>query len=325
MDTKVCIHAIQLPYQHPPASVMRKSGEKVPAQVSSSSSDRGSKLRVQKEVKQSLLYCMSDTGVFVPPVLILSRKRMNPLLYKDAPNGTLPLISDTGYMNSHLFIDWLKHFIKHVKPSAEDPVLLIADNYTSHFSFPVVLFCRENHITFLTLPPHSSHVVILAPLDKDCTVAIAPEEDEVSPSTSQIDVSIQSIVPLPRHEQRGAKRKRKFQKSKIMTSSPFKNLLEKNKKEKVKLEEAKANLIPKKNKNGDKTEKGKDPSKEKTHSEFYQNPVPSTSSANNEGTICPGCERTCDEDWILCGLCKEWWHEECSSYEGSGAFVCDYC
>ncbi|GBN10887.1 hypothetical protein AVEN_251427-1 [Araneus ventricosus] len=28
---------------------------------------------------------------------------------------------------------------------------------------------------------------------------------------------------------------------------------------------------------------------------------------------------------IRCELCKEWWHEECSSYEGSGAFVCDYC
>ncbi|GBN87614.1 hypothetical protein AVEN_135869-1 [Araneus ventricosus] len=70
---------------------------------------------------------------------------MNPLLYKDAPNGTLPLIRDTGYMNSQLFIDWLKNFVKHAKPSAEDPVLLIADNHTPHCSLPAVLFCRENH------------------------------------------------------------------------------------------------------------------------------------------------------------------------------------
>ncbi|GBM51175.1 hypothetical protein AVEN_254591-1 [Araneus ventricosus] len=76
--------------------------------------------------------CMSATGVFVLPAMILPRKRMNRLLYRDAPNGTLPLISDTGYMNSHLFIDWLKHFIKHAIPSAEDPVLLIADTNTSH-------------------------------------------------------------------------------------------------------------------------------------------------------------------------------------------------
>ncbi|GBN40088.1 hypothetical protein AVEN_258208-1 [Araneus ventricosus] len=112
--------------------------------------------------------CMGATGVFVPPALILPRKRMNRLLYKDALNGTLPLISDTGSMNSHLFIDWLKHFVKHAKPSAEDPVLLIADNHTFHCSLPAVLFCPENHITFLILQPHASHV--LQPLDK-CFVA----------------------------------------------------------------------------------------------------------------------------------------------------------
>ncbi|GBO08686.1 hypothetical protein AVEN_262646-1 [Araneus ventricosus] len=47
----------------------------------------------------TVVCCMSATGVFVPPASILPRKRMNPLLYKNAPNGTLPLISDTGYMN----------------------------------------------------------------------------------------------------------------------------------------------------------------------------------------------------------------------------------
>ncbi|GBM98551.1 hypothetical protein AVEN_2217-1 [Araneus ventricosus] len=79
------------------------------------------------------------------------------------------MISDTGYNNSHLFIDGLKHFDKHAEPSAEDPVLLIADNHTSRCSLPAVLFFRENHITFLTVPPHAtSHV--LQPLDK-CFVA----------------------------------------------------------------------------------------------------------------------------------------------------------
>ncbi|GBM42685.1 hypothetical protein AVEN_219138-1 [Araneus ventricosus] len=179
--------------------------------------------------------CMSATGVFVPPALILHRKRMNPLLYKDSPNGTLPLISDNGYMNSHLFIDRLKHFVKHAKPSAEDLVILIADNHTSDFLSQAVLFRRENHITFLSLPPHASHV--LQQLDK-CFFATlkalysSEAEKWLLQNLGKIYVSIQSIVQLPRHEKRGAKRKRKSQKSKIMTSSPFKNLLEKNEKEK---------------------------------------------------------------------------------------------
>ncbi|GBO16664.1 hypothetical protein AVEN_119310-1 [Araneus ventricosus] len=80
-------------------------------------------------------------------------------------------------------------------------------------------FMREDY--------YSPSLVTLAPLDNDFTFAVAPEEKEFSSSTSQIDVSIQSILPLPRHEQRGAKWKRKSQKSEFMTSSPFKNFLEK--------------------------------------------------------------------------------------------------
>ncbi|GBM28979.1 hypothetical protein AVEN_40738-1 [Araneus ventricosus] len=41
-----------------------------------------------------------------------------------------------------------------------------------------------------------------------------------------------------------------------MTSSPFENLLERNEREKVELEKAKANRALRNNKNGDKTEKG---------------------------------------------------------------------
>ncbi|GBL94236.1 hypothetical protein AVEN_16768-1 [Araneus ventricosus] len=133
--------------------------------------------------------------------------------------------------------------------------------------------------------------------EKSFPVTVASETNEVSPSTSQIDVSIQSIVPLPRHEQRGAKRKRKSQNSEIMTLSPFTNLLEENEKEKVELEEVKANRVIKKNKNRGKTKKRKAlKAKKKLILNSIENPVPSTSSANNEGTIVPGCEQTYDED-----------------------------
>ncbi|GBN62316.1 hypothetical protein AVEN_43084-1 [Araneus ventricosus] len=90
-----------------------------------------------------------------------------------------------------------------------------------------------------------------------------------------MDVNIRSILPLPRHEQRGDKWKRKSQKSGIMASSPFKNLLEKNEKEKVELEEAKANRVFKKNNNVDKTRKGKAlKAKKKLILNSIENPVP---------------------------------------------------
>ncbi|KAJ8884530.1 hypothetical protein PR048_016387 [Dryococelus australis] len=41
--------------------------------------------------------------------------------------------------------------------------------------------------------------------------------------------------------------------------------------------------------------------------------------------LCPGREEEFvgppDEDWVKCGTCEEWWHEKCSSYQGSGQFT----
>ena len=108
--------------------------------------------------------CVSATGIYIPPALIFPRKRMNDALFADAPVGSLKLISDTGYMTSDLFLQWLEHFATHAKPCSNDAVLLVMDNHASHCSLASVMFCREHHITLLTLPPHASHV--LQPLDK---------------------------------------------------------------------------------------------------------------------------------------------------------------
>ena len=101
--------------------------------------------------------CVSASGHYVPPAMIFPRKRIKPELTAKAPAGTLQLCSDSGYMNTELFYEWLKHFKKHVKPSADDPVLLVLDNHSSHCSIEAIDYCRENHIILLSIPPHSSH------------------------------------------------------------------------------------------------------------------------------------------------------------------------
>lgn len=108
--------------------------------------------------------CMSASGTWVPPGLIFARKRMKEELFYGAPPGTLKMISDSGYMNTELFLVWLHHFSTFVKPSESDPVVLIMDNHISHCSLEAVLFARSHFITLLTLPPHGSHK--LQPLDR---------------------------------------------------------------------------------------------------------------------------------------------------------------
>lgn len=375
--------------------------------------------------------CMSATGVYVPPALIFPRKRMNHLLFKDSVPGTLNLVTETGYMNSDLFLEWLKHFVHHTKPSQDDPVLLVADNHSSHCSLSAVLYLRKHHVTFLTLPPHASHVI--QPLDKGFfgplktayaaeaekwlvqhpgevikltdvagifrsaysatariklaenafkTTGIEPfdpdvipddlfapslvtdqprdaptnqpnvaadenenaemfpppieenplfqQDEEVVPGTpGQLlhqKVSIQTILPLPKAKGRDTKAKRPAQKSEVVTSSPFKKILEEKERERREKEDAKnarmAKRIKKKQTlDGEGFIKHKKP-KVKTQLQF--DPKPSTSQEEDD-VICPGCGQSFQDNWIQCGICKDWWHEACSAYEGGGPFVCDHC
>ncbi|KAJ8866961.1 hypothetical protein PR048_032823 [Dryococelus australis] len=54
--------------------------------------------------------CMGATCIFVPAVLSFPRKRMNHLLSKGAPSGTLCLVTETGYMNSGLIYRLVEKF-----------------------------------------------------------------------------------------------------------------------------------------------------------------------------------------------------------------------
>ena len=110
------------------------------------------------------LCCCSATGVFVPPALIFPRKRMIGGLLDGAPPGSIGLCSDSGWINTELFVQWLDFFIKHVKPSVDRPVLLILDNHESHRALSVIEKASENHVVLLSVPPHTTHK--LQPLDR---------------------------------------------------------------------------------------------------------------------------------------------------------------
>ena len=61
------------------------------------------------------------------------------------------------------FVKYLRHFIKYVHPSETNPCLMVLDGHCSHKSLEVITVAKENHITLITIPPHTSHR--LQPLD----------------------------------------------------------------------------------------------------------------------------------------------------------------
>ncbi|XP_076799909.1 uncharacterized protein LOC143445003 [Clavelina lepadiformis] len=108
----------------------------------------------------TVICCMSAGGNFVPPSFIFPRVRM-----KDgAPPGSMFTCQKKGWMNNDIFLEWIKHFIQHAKPSQEERVLLILDGHKSHtHNIEALELASKSGVIMLSLPPHTSHR--MQPLD----------------------------------------------------------------------------------------------------------------------------------------------------------------
>ena len=105
---------------------------------------------------------MSDSGIFVPLLIIFPRKNANHLLTRGTPPDT---VFKTIRMVGEIFLDWFDNIASVTKPSASDPVLLIVDGHASHTrNLHLIVKARECHVAIFCLPPHSTHK--LQSLDK---------------------------------------------------------------------------------------------------------------------------------------------------------------
>ena len=104
-----------------------------------------------------------SSGISLPPVMVFPRKNFKDHMLKITPPGTLGLAAPTGWMNSDIFPEVIKHFIKFTNSSLENPSILIMDNHESHLSIEALDLAKSSGIHILTLHPHTSGK--LQPLD----------------------------------------------------------------------------------------------------------------------------------------------------------------
>lgn len=107
---------------------------------------------------------VSASGIALPPAFVFPRKRFREVFLAGAPEGTLALVSDSGWMNSTIFIKVIEHVVANTKPNKEDPIVLVLDNHESHLSLDVLEYAESHGVHILTLPPHTSHKT--QPLDR---------------------------------------------------------------------------------------------------------------------------------------------------------------
>lgn len=140
--------------QHKVAKVITLKGKKNVGTLTSA--ERGHLITV--------VTCMNASGSFVPPLIVWPRKNMQDGLMDGTPSGSIAACHPSGWIQTDIFTMWFNQFLKHVKPSQDDPVLLLLDGHNSHTrNMDVIDKAREHHVSIICLPPHSSHK--MQPLD----------------------------------------------------------------------------------------------------------------------------------------------------------------
>ena len=108
-------------------------------------------------------------GYAIPPFIIYKGRVHISSWYEEAsiPRNWKLSVSENGWTNNALGLEWLKHFYEHTKTRQVGRYqLLILDGHHSHLNQDFKDFCLEHKILTLCMPAHSSH--ILQPLDVVC-------------------------------------------------------------------------------------------------------------------------------------------------------------
>ena len=85
-------------------------------------------------------------------------------MIKEGPPGCVGFANPSSWMNSDIFIEWIKHFVKYSNCSRESPVLLFLDIHESHISSRALDLAIQHGIKMVSFPPHCSQK--LQPLDR---------------------------------------------------------------------------------------------------------------------------------------------------------------
>jgi len=136
----------------------------------------------------TVIECICNTGVVIPPFIIWSAKthRNNwiPLAMNPSMDESVFATSPNGYTDHELGFEWVSKVFQPATLGAcrGHTRLLLMDGHSSHLTGKFLGFCHDNNILPLCLPPHTTHM--LQPLDVGCFSPLAhyyrAEVDEAS-------------------------------------------------------------------------------------------------------------------------------------------------
>jgi hypothetical protein len=133
-------------------------------------SDRKGRLRTRQPGNRkwvTAIEAVNAKGWAIPPFIIFDGKLHQMTWYQTGVPATWRIaVSDNGWTNDKLGLEWIQHFHENTKHCKGKWRLLIFDGHGSHQTAEFRDFCLQNYILTLCMPAHTSH--ILQPLDVSC-------------------------------------------------------------------------------------------------------------------------------------------------------------
>ncbi|XP_033213376.1 uncharacterized protein LOC117170605 [Belonocnema kinseyi] len=105
----------------------------------------------------TLIAAVSASGRSIPPMFIFPRKKFQEHFIRDGTPECIGAGNKSGWVTDEEFFIFMQHFIKHVKPTKDEPVFILLDNHSSHISVKTLDLAKDNGICMLTFPPYFSH------------------------------------------------------------------------------------------------------------------------------------------------------------------------
>ncbi|XP_060878158.1 uncharacterized protein LOC132950650 [Metopolophium dirhodum] len=137
-----------------PGKIVAQKGKKQVGAITSS--ERGTLV--------TMCLAVSALENTIPPMFVFPRVNYKDHFIRGGPPGCVGTSNKSGWMQGDQFLEFMQHFVNHVRLTQEKKVLILLDNHESHLYLPVIDFCRENGVVLLSFPPHCSHK--LQPLDR---------------------------------------------------------------------------------------------------------------------------------------------------------------
>lgn len=125
----------------------------------------------------TVVTAVSASGNTVPPMFVFPRKNYKSHFINSGPPDCVGAGNASGWVTDAEFLQFMQHFIKHVKPSNDNRILLVLDNHSSHLHVETLNLAKDNGVVMLSFPPHCSHklqpldVSVFGPFKKYCASA----------------------------------------------------------------------------------------------------------------------------------------------------------